>query len=84
MQKLRSAFVTIRERPHRGLATHPELGRNATAKVYHKQFVDRCWSSSTTTRSAAAVDLTRAPGTDAAGPNSAWEEPFSSDTSSST
>ena len=63
VQKLRKAFVSIREKPYRGVTGYDELGRDATAKFHHKQFVDRCWRSSTSTRSAAAVDLSQAPGT---------------------
>ena len=66
-----------------GIVGYDELGRDVVAKTFHKQFVDRCWRSSTATRTAAAKDLSQAPGTTATGSNSAWEQPFSSDSTSS-
>ena len=52
-----------------GIVGYDELGRDVVAKTFHKQFVDRCWRSSTATRSAAAKDLSQAPGTTATGSN---------------
>jgi len=73
---MRKVLVEIRAKPYRGLHGHDTLGSDAQATFFHKQFLDRCWRSSTATRSAASVDLSNAPGTSTDGPNSEWEKPY--------
>jgi hypothetical protein len=74
---LRAILSQIRDKPFNGLTRFADaLGSDAKALFFVKQFLDRCWNPTTATRSAAAVDHERAPGTTLDGFNSAWEKPY--------